>query len=119
MPFDFAALKAQARRAVHDTLAVDAVYEDAHLPEPVGLRVRWHNKISRFGDIENIGYSEIIEGINRVIFDREELNEKGIMLRRGGRVTLTAPQYEGAVLVLDSQEPHSGPINLTWLVSAL
>jgi len=119
MPFDFAALKARTRRVVHDTLAVAALYDHVGLVVPVELRVRWHNKIARFGDIENVGYAEIIEGINRVIFDRDELNEKGVVLERGGRVTLTPPQYHGAVLVLDTMEPDTGPIDQTWLVGRI
>lgn len=119
MAFDFAALKASTRRIVHDTLATAALYDHASLAVSVGLRVRWHNKIARFGDIENVGYSEIIEGINRVIFDKAELDEKGVVLERGGQITLTAPEYNGAVLVLDTMEPEIGPVQQIWLVAKL
>lgn len=114
MAFNFSACKALARRTVHTYLSVGALYTHSPLDEPVGLRVRWHNKIARFGDLEDGGYAEIVEGINRLIFDADELDEKGIVLMKGAKVTLTDPGFNNAALVLDTAEPRIGPIEVIW-----
>ena len=115
---DFAALKAQARQTVHNTMKVAAEYTHAAYPGVVTvLQVRWHNKIARVGDLVEIGYSEIVEGINRVIFNVPELNEKSIVLQRGGQLKLTGPHFFDAVLILESMEPMVGPIEQIWLVA--
>lgn len=116
MSFDFAELKAQTRQALHDAMAVSALYLDDDLVMPAELTVRWHNKIDRFGDIENVGYSELVEGINRVIFNIPQLTELGIALQAGGELTITAPGFDDAVLVLTAKEPKVGPIEEIWLV---
>lgn len=115
---DFAALKAQVRQTVHDTMSTTGLY--THESEPgveTELSVRWHNKIARMGDLLEAGYSEVVEGINRLVFNVPELTEKAVILRRGGRVTLTNPHYGGAVLVLDTMEPMVGPIEQIWLIA--
>lgn len=114
MAFNFSACKALARRTVHSYLSVGALYAHSTLAEPVELRVRWHNKIARYGDLEDGGYAEVVEGINRVIFDADELNKKGVVLMKGAHVTLTDPEFNNAVLVLDTAEPRVGPIEIIW-----
>ena len=114
--FDFAALKARTRQIVHDTMATDAEYTHPHLVGAVGLRIRWHNKIAQYGDLLDTGYAEVVEGINRVIFNRPELDEKSVTLKAGGYIRLLAPQYGGALLILDVQEPVVGPVELVWKV---
>lgn len=116
MPFDFAELKSQVRQVLHENLAVPARYFDDALGMPVDLRIRWHTKIDRFGDIENLGYSEVVEGINRVIFNRTELVEKGVVLRSGGSVTIVADGYDDVELILATREPYDGPVEEVWLV---
>ena len=116
MAFDFAELKSQTRQALHDALAVSAQYTDDDLVMPVDLTVRWHNKIDRFGDLVNSGYSEVIEGINRVIFNRGQLAARGVVLQAGGEVTITARGFDNAVLVLATMEPRVGPVEEIWLV---
>jgi redox-sensitive bicupin YhaK (pirin superfamily) len=113
---DFAALKAQVRQTVHDTMSVPAVYSH---PDEVGeyaLRVRWHNKQALVGDLIDSGYAQTIEGVNRVIFNRAELDEKGAVLRSGGVLRVVAPQFHGASLILSSQEPVAGPVEVIWIV---
>lgn len=114
MAFNFSACKALARRTVHTYLSVGASYAHPTLAEPVELRVRWHNKIARYGDLEDGGYAEIVEGINRLIFDAAELDEKGVVPAKGALVTLTDPEFNNAVLVLDTAEPRVGPIEVIW-----
>lgn len=116
MAFDFAALKGQVRQIVHDTMSVRAEYTHPDLVGEVELRIRWHNKIARTGELLELGYAEVIEGVNRVIFNIPELNKKSVVVRRGGRLRLLDPQYAGAVLILDSMEPRVGPTEEIWLI---
>jgi hypothetical protein len=114
---EFASWKAEARRAAHDTFAVAATYQDASLPEPVALRVRWHNKVANVTG--NGDYATMIETAERIVFDRDELAEKGVSPVRGGVVTLTA-YARGDVspaVWLDTREPYDGQINETWNVA--
>lgn len=114
MAFDFAAAKTQARRAVHKTLAVPAVYVDDSMNGPMDIRARWHSRINRFGDLDRQGYAEIIENIDRIIFVPSD--HAGFMPKRGGRVTFA--QY-GATFELDTREPKDGPLEVVWLVTRL
>lgn len=116
MAFDFAATKSKARQVLHDTLAVSALYQDSTLVEPVSLRVRFHTKINRFGDLVEQGWAEVIEGVNRLIFNIPELTEKGVIPRNGATVSLAAP-FDGVVLVLHVEEPGDGIVSATWQVS--
>ena len=118
MAYNRAAAVTKARRSVHNTMRVSADYEHPALPGVVTpLSVRWHNRQVLQGNIVETGYSDVIDGVNRVIFDLEELNEKGVVLERGGVVTLTDPVNNGIALILEAQEPDSGPINRIWLVA--
>lgn len=113
--FDLAVLKAQARQSVHDTLAVSAVYQDDDT-QPTGITVRWHNKLARAGALDGGFDVEVIEGINRLVFNEPEITSKGITLRHDGRVTI--PQYN-LTFSLDSQEPGDGPTNIYWTVAQI
>lgn len=113
MGFDFAEAKAQARRAVHDTLGASALYQDHTMSTPVDIRVRWHSKIDRFGDNEGAGYAEVIEGIHRVILEREQARLLNVI--HTGRITIA--KLGGAVLTLDAMEPYDGPYEEIWTVS--
>jgi hypothetical protein len=112
----FAQIKHDARRAVHDALSVEVVYTGPDGLTTETLSVRWHNRINRHGDLDVQGYAEIVENIDRVIFDLEELAAKGVTLAREGSITL--PEIMGgATFSLDTQEPDSGPIERIWLVT--
>lgn len=110
--FDFAALKAQARQTVHDTLSVPATFVSKDMMTRAELRVRWINKIVINGDIVETGYAEMIEGVDRCVFNQLELNEQSITLQRGDMLTM----WDSAVLILDSQEPPTGPVEVIWRV---
>jgi hypothetical protein len=115
MPFDFAAIKAQARRIVHGTFGVPAEYSyDGG--DPVSLRVRWHTKMTAVGDMNGDGYAMTLDGIERLIFNADELAEKNLTIQRGGLVKLTAPQFGGHTLVIDTRENYSGPAEEIWHV---
>lgn len=119
MAYDHAAVKARVRRTVHNTLGIAAEYVDDTMAAPEQLRVRWHNRIVQTGDLQNGGYAEIIDGINRVIFDIDELLLKGVIVHRGGRLKISAPAFNGAVLVIGERDSDCGPIEQTWYVGKL
>lgn len=113
MAFNFADAKAKLRRAVHVTLGVSALYQDSTMSAPEPIRVRWHSKIDRFGDLESAGYAEIIEGIHRVILDRDQA--RLLAVRNAG--TITIAELGGAVLTLSAMEPYDGPVEEIWSVT--
>lgn len=119
MGFNFAAAKATVHRVVHDTLAHDALYlgrsDDV---EPVPLRVRWHNQIANTGDL-NGEYAVSIDTIDKLIFDAADLAAKGITIRRGDRIQLTAAYFGGAVLEADTRDPKSEAAREIWHVGRL
>lgn len=124
MPFDLSETKRKARQALHGLAGVAALYtgpqDDA---EPVTLYVRWHNKTARpVGDLENGGYSEILTGIDRLVFLQTNLDAPlqpdgttadAVTLAHRGSVEFE--QY-GITLSLDVQEPSDGPENVYWTV---
>lgn len=114
MAFDFAAVKSKSRRAVHDTLAVDALWTDNSVDdaEPVEIKARWHNKIDRFGDPQTLGFAEIIQGIDRIVLVPEDY--PGVTFKRGDRIDF--PAYSNA-FILNLLEPADGPLLRIWQVA--
>jgi len=111
--FDFAAMKALTRRVVHDTLAVDALFHESDPADPsTPIRARWHNKIDRFGDIENQGYAEFVQGIDRIIFIPSD--HPGVVLKQNSVIVF--PAY-GKVFTLQVKEKKSGPLEEIWQVA--
>lgn len=130
MAFDFAKAKAQVRRIVHKTFGVQAFYQDDSLSSPVEIRARWHNKIELTGDLDNQMYAQLIQGIDRVIFDTADARKYGV--KEGGEITFvvygaglgvsmgSAFGGEGfgpPAFVLRVREPNSGPIEEIWEVT--
>lgn len=113
MGFNFAAAKRLVRTTVHNTLAVQAFFEDHTTNAPIEIRARWHNKIDRFGDLESAGYAEVVQGIDRVVF--MDL-PAGVTLSRGAKVSF--PDY-GNTFRLELREPSTGPLQQVWQVSAV
>lgn len=130
MAFSFAKAKALVRRTVHKTFGVPALYKDSSLSTPVGISARWHNKIERIGDLDNQGYAEIIQGIDRVIFDVSDARRIGI--KRHGEIYF--PELSAGLgvslggnlggsgdgppaFILTAREPSSGPHEEVWLVT--
>ena len=126
MSFDFANAKKIARRAVHSVFGVRAFYYTDDSANAIETRARWHNKhIVNVGDLAGDGYSQIIEGIDRIVFLREDyedgsfvLDSKGqpLTLERGGLVEFP-DSLPNAQFVLDHKEPDDGPIEETWNVT--
>lgn len=112
----FAAIKAQARRAVHTAFSFDATYQDRSLTDAVPITVRWHNRLVIQGDYDSSGYANVIDGIERVIFNREELATLGIKPVQNAVIIITEEGYEGTTLFLDQKEAHVGPVEEKWWV---
>lgn len=113
MAFDWADAKAQLRRTVHDTFGVAANYRAPNSTVDVPLRVRLHTKI---GIVETSQDTSFIEGVTRIVFDREALRSATptIALARSGKITLI--KY-GMSFTLDNEEPITGPVDLAWNVT--
>jgi hypothetical protein len=119
MAFDLAAAKARARKIVHKAFGLAAEYAHPSLAAPVPLRVRWHYKDNKNGDLDNDGYSQIYDLIERVIFDRAELNQLGVTPEMGARITIKAPNFNNVVLALDQRMPSEGPLEEVWTVGKI
>ena len=69
----WAEIRRAARRVVHSTFVLPAVYSS-----PDGLIVkpcmaRKHNEKKAFGDLDREGFAQVIEDVNQVIFDAFEV----------------------------------------------
>ena len=119
MAFSFSKAKSLVRRTVHKTFGVPAFYKDSSLSTPVAISARWHNKIERMGDLENQGYAEIIQGIDRVLFDATEARTVGV--KRLGEVSFpelaATPTSAIPTFILNTRETETGPDREIWLVS--
>lgn len=74
------------------------------------------------GQLDAGGYAEFIQGVERLVFNMEELTTKRVELIRGGKVELTDVEYtlpDGGkpTLTLDVQEDDTGPIERIWKVT--
>jgi hypothetical protein len=114
---DFAVIKANARRAVHQQFAVPvSYYAPGSSTVTASLTARLHGKIVQGGDLQGGGYALIIENVTRVVFNQEEfaLQVPPLTLQVRGKVFF--PDYNVAV-VLETMDPHDGPINERWSVA--
>lgn len=111
-----AEIKARARKAVHAAFSYSATYQDGSLDAAVPVSVRWHNRLVMLGDYQDGGYANVVDGIEKVIFNREELLALGISPRRTGVVTITEPGFNNTQLILDVLEKYVGPVEETWMV---
>jgi hypothetical protein len=108
-------IRTKARRDVHAAFSVPGLYEDPSTAEPVELAVRWHNQFGiPTGDVAGGNYAQILETVDRIVFDGPELVEKGLTLRRGGKITLV--EY-GLTFELDVREPNTSPGTVVWTVA--
>jgi len=113
---DWFALRTQARRDIFRAFTVKATYGDSVADPPVELAVNWHSRFGLpVGDLAGSDYAGVLESIDRLVFDRAELTEKGLTLRRGGKVSLTDYGYS---FTLDVREPTSGPVREIWTVAS-
>lgn len=116
-------IKTQARAALHGAMAEPASYSFGGntypTPEQIdaglSLTVRWHNKMRIQGerDSSDVG---ILEGINRLVFNTDNLAALGLTLERLGQIDI--PGY-GKTFRLDQEEESDGPLNVYWSVIEL
>lgn len=119
MPFDFAVAKATARRVVHSTFGVQAFYKDASMNVQVETRARMHTRLARpFGDLNDGGYTEIIEGIDRIVLIPETVDRRPIVLRKAGVMTFPT-MFPDVRFVLEHEHPTDGPLEVSWAVSVV
>ena len=117
MAFDFASAKSAARRVVHETFGVQAFYSDDSINPPIEVRARWHNRISKpFGDLDNGGYSEVIEGIDRMVLIPQDMNGDPVEFKRNGVVTFPTI-LAGVEFNLEHMEPSTGPLEQAWALT--
>lgn len=109
-----AEIKAKARRALHGALSVQATWTSNLTGESKPLTVRWHSKQALRGELSNDGYAQILDSQDRLIFNKEELEELQVTLSRGDKI-LMPPLYENAELMVEEREETIGPIEEIWL----
>lgn len=108
-------IRTDARRAIHSQFAIPATYADSIQTVPVPLTVRWHGlSIQAVGDLDGAGYAEVLERVDRLIFNREELDAATLTLQPMGTVTVSALGNSAFSLV--SFVPRDGPIEVIWRV---
>lgn len=117
MAFDFASVKSLVRQTVQTTFGVQAFYKDDSVDAPVEIRARWHNRMSRpFGDLNDGGYAEVIEGIDRIVLIPVSTKGAAVTLQRAGVITLPTV-LPGVEFVLEHKEPATGPLEEAWAVT--
>lgn len=73
------------------------------------------------GQMED-GYAEMIDNIERLVFDRDEISAAGIVLQRNDKITITEPLYQlpdGSypTFYLDVEDETTGPVTQAWMVT--
>lgn len=115
--------KVEARSALHAALANPAVYTRNALTVPsqeqldagLALTVRWHNRSRIIGE-RTSDDAGIVEGINRLVFNSDELDALGLVPERNA--TVEVPSL-GKRFRLDYREDSDGPLNVYWSVIEL
>ena len=107
-------IRAAARDVVHSTFGVAATYYAPGSAVPIPVTVRFHTGTAVGGDLDNRGYAEQIEDVNRVIFDTQDeaLVEAGIMPAYKGKVVFVG----GVTVYLEASERQDGARYHVWNV---
>ena len=116
MAYDHAAMKVKTRRAVHKTFGIEMLYVHRTLAAPVALRVRYHTKQDVLGDLQAEGYPMSIDGIERVIFDIDELILSGVVVERGAKLQIVDKSWPAGTLIIETKEKSEGPVEEIWRV---
>lgn len=120
----FLDLKTASRRKVHTAFAVPCLLTRGWRGGggTIALTARFHTRIGIGGDLSGQGYATIIEGIQRVIFNREEFTTAfdGALLTLVRSDIVTFPGYlngDDMAVTLDARDPYDGPIDEKWSVA--
>lgn len=110
----FHELRVAARRVRHAVLSSCASY--SHAGQGIGpedVHCKLVNKLDVTGDLARDGYPDEISAASFLRFSSEELDQRSLILARGGVVTMP----DGSSLILDVLMPTDGPINVIWRVA--
>lgn len=119
----FADIKAQMRRDVHASFAVPCHYVSAASGfdrrfdidfDGQTITARFQDRLQQ-SNSGGGGWAQIIEGVTRVTFNREELEAAGIVPAQFDVVEFI--DY-GVSAKLQLRDPYDGPIEERWTVSA-
>lgn len=113
----FAQVWAKARQDVHKTLAVRCLYTPPYADPsvlPTELTARLHTKIVT-GGAQSPGYAQVIEGVNRAIFQTSELTAKNVVLKKNGLVEF--PDFHLA-FKLDVLSASFGVAEQKWMLGS-
>jgi len=113
MAFDFADVKANARRVVQTTLGVSAFYQSKTMSAPAGITARLHTKMALSGDAESDGYAEMTQGLYRIVTIPSDTPD--LEFERGGKISFK--HMPGWVYTLDTAEEPTGPLERVWLAT--
>jgi hypothetical protein len=109
--------KRGARQALHDAMFASGSYipPNGDAGDAVPVKVRWHNRMQISGERSSDDVA-ILEGINRLIFNSDNLAELGLTLEQLGTVEIVG---YNKTFRLDYAEEGDGPLNVYWSVIAL
>jgi hypothetical protein len=120
----WAATKIQARLDVHNAFALPVLYYLAGTTTALALAspltARLHNKVVLPPSPETGGYAQMLEGVTKVLFNRQQLNALGVVPAQGDYLQFTDyPLYAGGFVTatLDVRDPRNGPVVDKWSVS--
>jgi hypothetical protein len=88
---DWATVRAKSRDIVHNMFRYPAIYTAPDGVTTVNVRVRLHNKLEVFGDLDREGYAKRFEEVNQAIFDSTEVVPKKNGMLDFGVTALFAP----------------------------
>lgn len=104
---------AALRRDVHEVFALPCRYTGPGEP-PRDLSVRFHDKNRQQVSVDTTGWATIMEGVTRVVFNREELADKNVTPRVNGKVYFWVNDLELKLVLMD---PYDGPVEERWTVA--
>lgn len=114
MAFNFADAKAQARRAVHDTLGVPAHIKSTSVSTPEPITARLHEATTLYGDLLDQGFAQTLEPVDRIVLIPSDF-PMGVTSRQNSEVTFE--HRPGIIFVLNIKEPSDGPLEEVWQVT--
>jgi len=109
---NFSAIRAQARRAVHDTLAAPATYQHTETGAEYPVSVRHRGKVEAVGT-SGSSFAQLLATQDFIIFDADELTALDLELRVNGIVSIDIGGTT-LVFVLEAAEPSTGPVDRPW-----
>jgi hypothetical protein len=119
--FDFASLKRSARAVVHETMAVQAFYQDDSMIAEVEMRVRFHSKVSKpMGDLyDGSGYANILDGNDRIVFQTPIVDIEGNPVTPVRLAVVRFPTLidTSRTFSLDMRDPETGPGEEVWTLA--